>query len=170
MTPKENAIVRLLEDNLDYLSGSPEFDERCRKAAEVAWTIRQLRPAALAQFKDVPFLEYVKRLSKKTGVAIEPVLEWFGVKSLDRPAEVPGAVRLASRLGLDQRRCRILLKVGFADLQGEPAFPQPMLNPDAVGRDDLNACEAVLASLQWSDESLQLIQALERGVAIEYGR
>src|ERR1039458_5986809 len=104
----QKSIVKLFEENLDYLEGTEEFDARCKKAAEVAWTIRQLRPLAKQTgFTRAPFLGYVNHLARKAGVLLEPVMSWYEIGKAGTPREVVGAVRVASLLGVEIGRAHV---------------------------------------------------------------
>src|SRR5579864_6045732 len=92
-----------LRDALAAQQVSPGFRERCREAAMVAHSMAVMRKTR-AQSGLVPetLERYVNGLASSSGVKIEPVTRWIGVKNMAHPDPADGRAyaRLGKALGM----------------------------------------------------------------------
>jgi hypothetical protein len=88
------------------------FQSRCRQTAAVTHSLVRLRAARRRWgFQALPFFVFVDKLAKAAGIAIDPVLTWFGLSKRLQPStgNADAFVRLGVALGLNLNEILILV-------------------------------------------------------------
>ncbi len=104
---------------MDSAKVSPDFRERCERAALLALDIARLRDEReRVGFVALPFRAYLEGLGKIAGVSLAPLLTWFGIEDLSATATPGSLARLARELGLSAREAVVLLRVTTSERLG----------------------------------------------------
>jgi hypothetical protein len=132
---------------------TPEFSDRTRQAARLAFDLRKLRQQRkLTGFVPVPLDQYLRGLGCMAAVALEPVLHWAGLSGDGSYHEESAAAlaRLGRTLGIGLRQLFLHLRIGLAErLEGAPVL---MLlagrKPADHERSLIDECEETLREIE----------------------
>ena len=126
---------------------------RSVQAASMAASIARMRVESdRAGFAPLSLSAYLDSLAKAAGVALEPVLAWFGVADPAAPTRETAFSlgRLAGQLGFSLREALALVRVTVAEGTGAPVAPLAIARRIS-GRaevSELDACESALAEVE----------------------
>ncbi len=172
MTQKDDlSKVEGLQEVLEILRVSSDFEARCGRAAAVAWQVRQLRKGRTETgFRATGFRKYVEVLARAVGLDGGALLEWFGIGDLGNAQESRQAARLARGIGLSLPELLAHLRIEFAERRNEPVAALCRSGGPGGQPESLESCEAALARIAWDMETAALLRRLEMAAAAEYGR
>ena len=150
-----------LHDALAANRVSPQFRERCREAALVAYSMAAMRNLRAKTGLIPETLEqYVKDLARGSGVKLEPVLRWLGLKSLARPelAESRSYVRLGKALGMDKDDLMRHIVASFSVSEGVPILALGKSSRGKIPSSSAELLDEAEAKLSWeTQQKLRLI-------------
>lgn len=145
---------------------SSQFQDRCRRAAGIAFSIAKLRKERQrVGFVPLAFSDYIQGLVKVADVRLGPVLDWLKIGDLSSLElnSIPTLVKLARYLGIGLREVLVHVRIEFASCL--KIAPLPLLlaryRSTAAGLGQLDECEVVLAQIE-SDYELEHLRALRR--------
>lgn len=167
-------LTEALEQSRDYaLFNEPQegtvetqFQNRCREAAGVAYSLAQLRrERERIGFVPLSLNAYIQGLVKMTDVSLTPIRKWLGLDELTQigASSALGLARLAQGLGIQLREALIHLRIGFAEqIDGAP-MPLLIARHRSItgGRNSLEECERVLTKVE-SGYDLDRLKELRR--------
>jgi hypothetical protein len=156
----------------------PLFAERCRAAAEAAWSLATLRRERLrAGFAPLSLGAYLRDLAKASRIDLKPVLAAFGVGgpgdlAPSEPSALRPLARLCRQLGMPVREAFVHLGLSLAE--GLGLAPVPLWPARARGhepfRDPLAESEEALhrALTLGGDVAARGLRMLETEVLVDY--
>jgi len=151
-----------LKDVIEILDVSPEFVERCRRAAEQTWQVRKLRDQHRnTRFRYSGFTAYVCELAVAAAVDAKELLAWFGIRDLTDNAEAIPAFRLASGLGLSAREFLTRVRFQTAQRLNEPVW-RACAGAPLNGPETLEGCDEILAQIEWDENTKALLTEFEK--------
>ncbi len=158
-----------LRDALATKRVSPQFSERCREAALVAYSMAAMRNLRTETGLIPETLEqYVKDLARVAGVKLEPVLRWLGLKSLAHPdvSQSRSYARLGKALGMDKGDLMRHIAATFSISEGVPILALGKTGCGKIATSSAELLDELEANLSW--ETKQKLHLIQDEIAKEY--
>jgi len=161
-----------LTEVLDLAVSADTVKERMRRAGRAAYSLTRLRKEVSSiGFLPLPFGSYLEQIAKLANVALEPVMDWAGVRDARHPSVETCARlgRLGHELGLSLEQMLLLLRTGFAE--NSMGGPLPLMAAHrGGGAVNVNSCDQMLRQVEstWPSGVRQELDALVGAVTAGY--